>query len=319
MVEDILIEKYRPQNVDNIVGQDKIIKKLKDYVISKNMPHCMFAGPPGSGKTTSAICLAKELYGKGWKADFKELNGSNERGIDVIRGVVKDFAGVTSMSDVGFKIILLDEADNLTKDAQAALRRTMEQYSSSCRFILTCNYSSSIIEPIQSRCAVFRFKRISDKDIKERLKWICGNEGIKIENDALEAIAFVSEGDLRKSIGILDSCRMSDIETIKVCDIYDIVGMIEPVILKELIKKALSREFFGSLNLVEKVMLDGLSAIDILKGMMKEVMNMNIEDKMKVDIVSSVGECEFRISEGANELIQLKALIANIVKMGSLL
>lgn len=319
MVEDILIEKYRPQKLDNVVGQDKIVKKLKDYVISKNMPHCMFAGSPGSGKTTASICLAKELYGVGWKADFKELNASDTRGIDVIRGVVKEFASVSSMSDVGFKIILLDEADSLTNDAQSALRRTMEQYSSSCRFILTCNYSSSIIEPIQSRCAVFRFKRVSDKDIISRIKYICDNERIKIENEALEAIAFVSEGDLRKAIGILDSCRMGDIEIIKVCDIYDIVGTVEPVILRELIKKSLSREFFAGLVIIEKVILDGLSSNEILKGMMKEVMNMNIEDKMKVEIVSSIGECEFRISEGSNELIQLKTLIANIVKIGSLI
>lgn len=318
MVEDILIEKYRPQKLDGVLGQDKIVNRFKGYVVDKNMPHLLFAGSPGNGKTSSAICLAKELYGAGWRADFKELNGSDNRGIDVIRGIVKEFASVVSMSDVGFKIILLDEADNLTKDAQSALRRTMEQYSSSCRFILTCNYSSSIIEPIQSRCAVFRFKRLSNEDIIKRCKYICSLEEIRIEDDALEAVAFVSEGDCRKAIGILDSCRMGDIEIIKVCNIYDIVGNVEPVILRDVIKKALSREFFASLVVVEKVILDGLSAIDILKGMVKCVLEINIDDKLKVDIVSLIGETEFRISEGANEMIQMKALIASIVKLGSL-
>lgn len=318
MVEDILIEKYRPGKLDEVLGQDKIVNRLKGYVVDKNMPHLLFAGSPGNGKTSSAICLAKELYGAGWRSDFKELNGSDQRGIDVIRGVVKEFASVESMSVVGFKIILLDEADSLTKDAQAALRRTMEQYSSSCRFILTCNYSSSIIEPIQSRCAVFRFKRLSNDDIIKRCKYICNLEEIRIEDGALEAIAFVSEGDCRKAIGILDSCRMGDIEIIKVCDIYDMAGNVEPVILRDIIKKALSREFFASLVVVEKVILDGLSSNEILKGTMKEVLNMNIDDRLKVDIVEKIGECEFRISEGSNELIQLKWLIASMVKLGSL-
>lgn len=246
------------------------------------------------------------------------LHNSDERGIDVIRGVVKDFASVDSISDVGFKIILLDEADSLTKDAQAALRRTMEKYTRSCRFVLSCNYSSSIIEPIQSRCAVFRFKRIIGNDIKERVKWVCGKENIKIENDAIEAIVYVAEGDLRKALNILNCTGYTSGNIVRVCDIYDISGELEPEILRDAIKKALSREFFASLLVIENALLDGLSGFDILKGMMKEVMDMNIEDKMKVDIVDKIGEAEFRISEGCNELIQLKALIANIVKIGSL-
>lgn len=318
MVENILTEKYRPSKLDEVLGQDKIIRKLKDYVADKNMPHLLFAGSAGTGKTSSAICLAHELYGTGWRADFKELNASDSRGIDVIREVVKEFASVSSMSNVGFKIMFLDEADALTRDAQAALRRTMEKYTSTCRFILTCNYSSSVIEPIQSRCAVFRFKRISDDDVKERIKWVCGKENISIEEDAIEAICYVSEGDLRKSLNVLN-CVGYNSEVIKVCDIYDIAGMVEPVILKDIIGKALSREFFAALVVIEKVILDGLSGVDILKGMMREVMNMNIEDKLKIDIVDRIGEAEFRISEGCNELIQLKALVASMVKMGSLL
>lgn len=246
------------------------------------------------------------------------LHNSDDRGIDVIRGVVKDFASVDSISDVGFKIILLDEADSLTKDAQAALRRTMEKYTRSCRFILSCNYSSSIIEPIQSRCALFRFKKISNTEITNRVKWVCEKENIKIDDSAVEAIVYVSEGDLRKALNVLNCTGYKSGNIVKICDIYDIAGALEPEILRDAIKKALSREFFAALLVIENALLDGLSGVDILKGMMKEVMNMNIEDKMKVDIVDKIGEAEFRISEGCNELIQLKALIANIVKIGSL-
>lgn len=316
MVEDILIEKYRPQKLDDIVGQDKIVRKLKRYVRSGNMPHQLYAGPPGVGKTSSALCLAIELYGNAWKADFKELNASDSRGIDVIRDVVRGFASVSSMGNIGFKIMFLDEADALTKDAQSALRRIMERYTSTCRFVLSCNYSSSIIEPIQSRCAVFRFRRISNEDIVKRVKHVAEKENIKIDNDAIEAVCYVSEGDLRKALNILN-CVNSE-ENIKVCDIYDIAGTIEPHIAKDIISESLKREFFGAIVKLENVMLEGLSGVDICKGMMKEVMDMNIEDKMKVDIVDNIGECEFRISEGANELIQLKWLIASIVKIGSL-
>lgn len=318
MAEEILIEKYRPSKLNEVLGQDKIVNRLKGYVKDKNMPHLLFTGPPGNGKTSSSICLAKELYGIGWKADFKELNGSDERGIDVIRGVVKEFASVESMSDIGFKIILLDEADALTRDAQSALRRTMEKYTRSCRFILSCNYSSSIIEPIQSRCAMFRFKRISDTDIKKRVKWVCDKENIKIDDDAIDSIAYVSEGDLRKALNVLNCTGYTSGNIVRVCDIYDIAGTLEPEILRNAIKKALSREFFASLLVIEKALLDGLSGVDILKGMMKEVMNMNIDDRLKVDIVEKIGDCEFRISEGSNELIQLKWLISSIVKLGSL-
>lgn len=316
MNSEIWIEKYRPNVLSEIIGQDKIVNKLKDYVTSKNMSHLLFSGSPGTGKTTASIVLAKELYGRDWRSNFKELNSSDQRGIDVIRGIVKEYASVKSIGNIEFKIILLDEADSLTSDAQSALRRTMEKFSGSCRFILSCNYSSKIIDPIQSRCSVFRFKRLGREDIIKQCKYICDTEGVKYENEALDAIAYNSEGDMRKSIGILEAASLSS-DMIKVCDIYDIVGMVEPGIVKSIIVKALSRDFFGALTIIEKLVLDGLSSYDILKGMMKEVMDLGISDKMKVDIVDRIGEADFRISEGANEMIQMKWLVASMVRLGS--
>ena len=170
--EEIWIEKYRPERLDDIVGQDEIIRRLKSYVKTRNLPHLLFSGPPGVGKTAASISIVKEIFGDSWRNNFIELNASDERGIDIIRHKVKDFARMAPLGEADFKVIFLDEADALTNDAQSALRRTMERYSATTRFILSCNYSSKIIEPIQSRCAVYRFKPLSAQAVTKRIKFI---------------------------------------------------------------------------------------------------------------------------------------------------
>lgn len=318
---DILIEKYRPKKLDEIIGQEEIVKRLKQYVISKNMPHLLLSGTAGVGKTSSSIALAKELYGIEWSSNFMEINASDDRGIDVIRHRVKDYAAVSSIGNVPFKIIFLDEADALTKDAQGALRRTIEKFTSSCRFILSCNYSSKIIEPIQSRTAVYRFKRIQPNAIIERCKYIANKENIKIESEALEAIAYISEGDCRRAVQILDTSRLtSENNIITVKDIYQVSSYIEPKLITDIIKKALSREFFSSLTLIENLIMEGLSADDILKQLMSRAMELNVPDKrIIVELVDIIGEADWRISEGANEIICFKQMIAKMVKLGSLI
>lgn len=319
--DDILIEKYRPKKLDEVIGQEEIVKRLKQYVISKNIPHLLLSGPAGVGKTSASIALAKELYGIEWSSNFMEINASDDRGIDVIRHRVKDYAAVSSIGNVPFKIIFLDEADALTKDAQGALRRTIEKFTSSCRFILSCNYSSKIIEPIQSRTAVYRFKRIQPNAIIERCKYIANKENIKIESEALEAIAYISEGDCRRAVQILDTSRLtSENNIITVKDIYQVSSYIEPKLITDIIKKALSREFFSSLTLIENLIMEGLSADDILKQLMSRAMELNVPDKrIIVELVDIIGEADWRISEGANEIICFKQMIAKMVKLGSLI
>ena len=202
---DIWTEKFRPSKFDEVVGQQEILKRVKSLVQALNIPHLLFAGPAGTGKSTLALIIVKELFGEAWRENYLELNASDERGIDVVRQKVKDFARTKALENVPFKVIFLDEADALTREAQQALRRTMENYTNTCRFILSCNYSSNIIDPIQSRCVVFRFKLLEKKDISERVKYIAEKEKLILSEDAFQTLYESSEGDCRRAINLLQA------------------------------------------------------------------------------------------------------------------
>ena len=318
---DILIEKYRPKKLENIIGQDEILNRLRGYVKSKNMAHLLFGGPAGVGKTTAAIALAKELYGNQWKLNFEEINASDDRGIDVIRNKIKKYAAVAPIGDIPFKIIFLDEADSLTPDAQNALKRTMEKFTSSCRFILTANYSSKIIEPLQSRCAVYRFKRIDAKDLIVRCKYVADAENIKIESEALEAIAYIANGDCRKAIGLIDSSNLStENNIITVEDIYQASSYTKPEIIIDILKKSLKEEFFVASDIIIDLTMDGISSDDIIKQLVDQTMNLSLpHDKIRIELIDIIGETDWRISMGANELISFRHMIAKMCKLGSVI
>jgi replication factor C small subunit len=316
-MEDIWIEKYRPKVLDEVVGQDGVVERLKAYVETKNVPHLIFAGPAGTGKTTSALALAKEVFGdEFWRQNFFELNASDERGIGVIRGKIKDFARTAPLGKAGFKIVFLDEADSLTPDAQAALRRTMERYTSICRFILSVNYSSRIIEPIQSRCVVFRFKPIKAEDIKKYMRKIATKEKIEITPDGLETLIFISKGDLRKAINILQVGASVD-KRITAELLYETSATAKPEEVKTLINTALGGNFMAARNQLYDLLIKyGLSGEDIIKQIHRVIFDLTIPDENKVELLEKTGETEFRIVEGSNEHIQLESLMAQIVLMG---
>jgi len=313
----IWTEKYRPKTFKEVKGQTEIVSRVKAFVEKNNMPHLLFSGPAGVGKTTLALVIVRQLFGDDWRNNFLELNASDERGIDVVRQKVKDFARTRAIGDVPFKIIYLDESDALTKEAQQALRRTMENYTQTCRFILSCNYSSKIIDPIQSRCTVFRFKPLSKEDIFDIIKTIAAKENLKIDAKAMDALFYVSGGDVRRLENLLQSSSAMD-SKIEEKIIYDVASFAEPEEIREVLLLCLKADFKEAKKKLLDVMLNqGLSGIDIIKQIQKECWSVKTDDKIKLEMVKQCGEAEFRMIEGSDEFIQLEALLANFVLLNS--
>ncbi|MCL4381878.1 replication factor C small subunit [Candidatus Marsarchaeota archaeon] len=305
-------EKYRPKSLDDVIGQSLVVDRLKSFVKNGNFPSMIFAGTAGVGKTTCAIAMANDLYGGSFTGAFKELNASDARGIDVIRGEVKEFAKTISIASVPIKIIFLDEADALTSDAQHALRRTMERFSKETRFILSANYANKIIEPIQSRCVVFRFKQLKEEDMKKYIERIKVSEGLEFDEKVVEALIYVSDGDLRKLTNVLQSCAMNN-KRIKESDIYDISAKARPKEIAAMLRYAVNGDFAMARGELDNLFLKhGMSGEDILIQCYKEVQNLNIDERAKLKAIAGFGETNFRIVEGANERIQLEAMLAEI-------
>ena len=313
---EVWTEKYRPKRFEEMVGQSEIIKRVKSLANSMNIPHLLLAGPAGTGKSTMALIIVKQIFGDCWRDNYLELNASDERGIDVVRQKVKDFARTKAIGNVPFKIIFLDEADALTNEAQQALRRTMENYTSTCRFILSCNYSSKILDPIQSRTVVFRFQLLEKKDIKKRIDLIAENEGLTITADAFDVLYESSEGDCRKVINLLQATA-SISPNITPDLVSTIVSKAKPSDIKVVLEYALSGDFHNSREKLLDIMLkESISGTDVIKAIQKEVWNLPIEDSLKVRLTEKTGEAEFRLIEGSDEFIQLEALIASFVLAG---
>ena len=315
-MEEIWIEKYRPTNLSEVVGQSNVTDRLKNYVKERSMPHLLFAGPAGIGKTTSALALAREMFGELWKHNLHELNASDERGIDVVRGKIKEFARTAPLGEDGFKIIFLDEADALTGAAQAALRRTMEKYARTCRFIMSCNFSSKIIDPIQSRCAVFRFKPIKAEDLEKYLKFVASKEGLNITSEGYQAITYLAQGDLRRAINGVQMAAAAKKE-ITPDVVYQAVAAARPDEVKEALELALDGNYSGARERLDTLQITyGLAGEDVIRQMHRSVRDLEISDIVKVQMIEKLAEADFRLSEGANSRIQIEAVVANFAILG---
>lgn len=310
-------EKYRPKTLKEMMNQTEIVERLSSFVKNRNVPHCIFAGPPGTGKTTAALCLSHDMYGEGYREHFMELNASDERGINVVRETVKTFARIKSIGEIPFKVLILDEADNMTGDAQQALRRTMERYTGTCRFILIANYSGKIIEPIQSRCAPFRFTYLTKEDQDRFLRGVAEREKVKLLAEGLEAIFEVSGGDLRRALNTLQAAASIG-KPVDANMVYSVLGRAHPADVREMLNLAMKGDFIGSREKLRDMILKyGVAGSDIIRQIHIEIFKMkDVPEPWKIKLADVIGEVDFRLVEGADEEVQLSSLLARLVEAG---
>jgi replication factor C small subunit len=309
-------EKYRPKKLQEVVNQKEIIRGISNLIKSPDIPHMLFAGPAGVGKTTTALCIVMELLGDEWRKNTLELNASDERGIKMVRERVKEFAASIKLAgDKEFgkpKIIILDEADEMTSEAQTALRRIIEDSARTTRFIIICNYLSQIIEPIQSRCVVFRFTRLPKEVVIDHLEMICKQQKVKYEEKALAQIYAVTGGDLRHSINIIQAA--AGMGSVSVANVAAAMGLSGRAKVGEVLRLAMSGRFNDSrAKLLELTQVDGMSEGDFMRYANEEAYEMRMEKPE--EFAAIMAEYDYRLTAGAHPEIQLSALLAQLGKM----
>lgn len=307
------IEKYRPKSLDNIIGNQCANQQFKNIVSSGNIPHLLLSGVPGTGKTTSVICLAKIILQEKFYDAFIELNASDERGIDVIRNKITTFCKKkVTLPEKAYKIIFLDEVDYMTPIAQQALRRIIELYTSSTRFIMACNSSSNIIEAIQSRCVLIRFSKIDTESIFDRLKTICALENLEYSDEGLMQLIKISDGDVRRAINNLQSIAIT-FGNVTPENITDIANLPSTLITENLIKKCLEKKFENAQQIITNLVSDGYDAQDIIHSLFYTIKDYKMDPKLKLCSMKYIGKAQINLAKGGDPMIQLLALIAKII------
>lgn len=311
ILQDVFTEEYRPKTLDEVLGNEKIVGRLKSFVKGKDLPNILFSGEPGVGKTTCALAFARDIYGKDWRSNLLELNASDERGIDVVRTTIKDNARTLPVG-VPFKIIFLDEVDNITKDAQAALRRIMEDYSHVTRFILCCNYPNKIIKPIRSRCAVFSFKKLEIHDLNEMIKRICDAENLEIEKEAVNLLSKRSDGDMRRIVTTLQ-CLAINSNSITLNDVAEFTGLDPKENIRRIMNACFSSNLESAFGYLDETLAEYTSE-EVLAEIFNYMEGAMTSVTKRIRVLSRIGDVAFYIVSGSNERLQLKSFLAWIAE-----
>lgn len=300
------VEKYRPTKLSEIVGNEETISRLEAIAQTGNLPNVILSGPPGTGKTTSMLCLARQMLSS--PEAVLELNASDDRGIDVVRDRIKMFA---KKKVKGQKLVILDEADSMTNAAQQAMRRTMEIYSNTTRFALACNNSAKIAEPIQSRCAILRYTRLSDKDVLARLERVCAAEGVTATPDGLEALIFTADGDMRNALNNLQS-TFSGFAVVDQSTVYKVCDQPHPFVVKNMLKSCLDHDLDAALASLQDLWHRGYAAVDLISTLFKVAKSADIHEPQKLLVLKEIGFTHMRIADGSATLLQLAGLLARL-------
>ncbi|SCU79232.1 LANO_0A05534g1_1 [Lachancea nothofagi CBS 11611] len=310
------VEKYRPQLLKDIVGNEETVMRLQQIAQDGNMPHLIISGLPGIGKTTSVSCLAHELLGSAYSQAVLELNASDDRGIDVVRNQIKQFAQKKCSLPPGrHKIVILDEADSMTAGAQQALRRTMELYSNTTRFAFACNQSNKIIEPLQSRCAILRYAKLQDDQVLKRLLEVNEAENVQYTNDGLEAIIFTAEGDMRQALNNLQS-TVAGYGLVNGENVFKIVDSPHPLIVKKML---LAESLDSSLDLFQELWKKGYSAVDVVTTCFRVTKNLDeVKEATRLEMIKEIGFAHMRVLEGVGTYLQLAGMLSKIFRIRGL-
>ncbi|KAE9396868.1 P-loop containing nucleoside triphosphate hydrolase protein [Gymnopus androsaceus JB14] len=303
------VEKYRPVTLDDVVSHKDITSTIEKFIEKNRLPHLLFYGPPGTGKTSTILAVARRIYGAEYRKQILELNASDDRGIDVVREQIKQFAETRTLFSKGFKLIILDEADMMTQAAQAALRRVIEQYTKNVRFCIICNYVNKIAPAIQSRCTRFRFSPLPIVEVEKRIDLVVERENVKLTDDGKKALLKLSKGDMRRALNVLQACHAAyDIST--ETEIYNCTGSPHPSDIETIVKSMLSDEFTTAYHLMSTMKTErGLALQDLLSGVYDYIETIELKPHARVYLLDHLATTEYRLSTGGSEKIQMSALL----------